>query len=275
MATWICDVCCNEYPESAEPPSRCLICDEPRQYVLPTGQRWSSSDSFAQTHATELRDEEPSLLGIGVTPKAGIGQRALLIAHPDGGILWEGVPLLDDAALAEIARRGGVKAIHISHPHLYGAAATNAKKLGDVPVYVPSVDREFMTHPGEHIRYWNGDRLELADGVTVHRTGGHFEGSSVLHWQGGADGRGVLLTGDTMLVTPDRDWVSFMYSVPNLVPLDATRVRRIAEVADSLAFDRLYAGWWDAMIATGAKDKVSASAERYLNALTGLYPAAS
>jgi hypothetical protein len=33
---------------------------------------------------------------------------------------------------------------------------------------------------------------------------GHFDGSTVLHWAGGAGGRGALLPGDTFQVAPDR-----------------------------------------------------------------------
>jgi hypothetical protein len=47
----------------------------------------------------------------------------------------------------------------------------------------------------------------------------HFAGGTVLHWAGGAEGRGALLAGDIIQVVPDRKHVSFMYSYPNYVPL--------------------------------------------------------
>ena len=49
--------------------------------------------------------------------------------------------------------------------------------------------------------------------------------AAVLHWPAGSDGRGALLTGDTITVVQDREWVSFMWSYPNLIPLDAATVR--------------------------------------------------
>ena len=55
--------------------------------------------------------------------------------------------------------------------------------------------------------------------MTLINTGGHFEGSQVLHWAAGCDGQGALLTGDTVTVVMDRRYVSFMYSYPNLIPL--------------------------------------------------------
>jgi hypothetical protein len=49
----------------------------------------------------------------------------------------------------------------------------------------------------------------------------------VLHWAGGAEGRGALLSGDIILVAPDRMHVSFMYSYPNHIPLPASAIERI------------------------------------------------
>ena len=55
----------------------------------------------------------------------------------------------------------------------------------------------------------------IDDDITLIRCGGHFPGSTVLHWAKGADGKGVLLTGDTIMVVSDRRYVTFMYSYPN------------------------------------------------------------
>lgn len=61
-------------------------------------------------------------------------------------------------------------------------------------------------------------------GVTLYRLGGHFNGGSVLHWENDVNKQGVLLTGDIIQVVADRQWVSFMYSYPNLIPLPANKV---------------------------------------------------
>ena len=66
------------------------------------------------------------------------------------------------------------------------------------------------------------------------RTGGHFDGAAVLHWPAGSDGRGALLTGDTIMVVQDREWVSFMWSYPNLIPLDEATVLDIAARVERL-----------------------------------------
>ena len=99
------------------------------------------------------------------------------------------------------------------------------------------------------------------------RLGGHFEGGTVCVWHAGAAGNGALLSGDIVQVVPDRDWVSFMYSYPNLIPLPAREVERIRGIVETLRFDRVYGAWWDRVVGEDAKAKVLRSADRYVAAL--------
>ena len=122
--------------------------------------------------------------------------------------------------------------------------------------------------PSPRIEYWSGERHRVSDALELVRLGGHFAGSTVCVWRDGAAGRGALLAGDTLQVAADRDWVSFMWSYPNMIPLPAAEVERIRAVVETLAFDRVYGGWWDRVIETGAKTKVRRSADRYIDAVT-------
>jgi hypothetical protein len=90
----------------------------------------------------------------------------------------------------------------------------------------------------------------------------------VLHWPRGADGRGALLTGDTLQVAQDRRYVSFMYSYPNMIPLNRRAVERIVRAVEPYEFDRLYGGWWDLIVPRDAKSAVKRSAERYIKAIS-------
>lgn len=262
---WICVTCAAEFAPSAEPPKSCPICEDPRQYVGAKGQLWTHETELAKTHKTVLRQEESGLLGIGVEPGVAISQRALLITHPDGGVWFEGVPLLDDDAVAEIQRRGGVRAMVASHPHLYGTMVTNSIKLGNVPIYLPEADRQWLMYPHENVRFFEGDFLDLGHGVTLHVTGGHFDGSAVAHWPEGAEGKGALLTGDTILISQDPDWVSFMWSTPNRVNLGPKAIKRIVEMTERLSYDRIHDSWWGSRVDHDAKAKVLASAQRILD----------
>ena len=123
--------------------------------------------------------------------------------------------------------------------------------------------------PDSAIQYWDGKPLELAPGVTLIQCGGHFAGSAVLHWADGADGKGAIFVGDTFPVVPDRRYVSFMTSYPNLIPMTASEVRRIVASVEPYEFDRIYGGWWERNMMTGAKEAVRSSAERYIAHIQG------
>ena len=114
--------------------------------------------------------------------------------------------------------------------------------------------------------------MDVLPGVTLARIGGHFDGAAVLHWAAGSEGRGALLTGDTITVVQDREWVSFMWSYPNLIPLDAATMRTIVERVDPFPFDRIYGGWWGGVVVTDGPGAVRRSAERYIARVTGVSP---
>ena len=117
--------------------------------------------------------------------------------------------------------------------------------------------------------FWDGDACKLADDITLVHCGGHFAGSTALHWAAGADGKGALLTGDTIQVVSDRRFVTFMYSYPNQIPLNASAVQRIVQSVEPFAFDRIHGGWWERLVTPDAKGAVRRSAERYLRAIQG------
>ena len=129
-------------------------------------------------------------------------------------------------------------------------------------------DRRWVMRPDDLIEFWEGDQRSLADDLTLVRCGGHYDGSTALHWGGGADGQGVLLSSDTLHVTLDRQWVSFMYSFPNLIPLPPTSVEHIVTALAPFTFETIVGGWLNRNILTNGKEVVSRSAERYLAAIS-------
>lgn len=267
MPIWICRTCGAHSALNDAPPPHCIICDDERQFVPEGGQAWIDRGALVSTRAVEWGELEPNLIEIGVSPAIGIGQRALLVLSPHGNVLWDCTPILDGKTRDRILELGGLKAICPSHPHFYTGMVEWSEALGGVPILLPEADLAHVMRPSEHIRPWQGDRHEVLPGIILHRLGGHFEGSSVLEWQAGAEGKGALLVGDTMQVVPAKGWVSFMYSFPNLLPLPAREVRRIADRAAEIRFDRIYGAWSDKFIAGGARESVARSAERYIRLL--------
>jgi hypothetical protein len=261
---FVCVTCGVQRPPSAAAPARCPICEDERQYVRQGGQSWTTIPELAgRGHRIVFREQEPGLLGIGVEPAIGIGQRALLVQTPQGNFLWDCVGFIDEAALERVRGLGGLAGISMSHPHFYGAVVEWSRSFGGVPIHIPSADREWVAYPDPAVALWEGTR-EVLPGLTLVQCGGHFEGSAVLHWAAGANGAGALLVGDTITVVPDIRYVSFMRSYPNLIPLPAEAVTRIVDAVAPYPFERVYGGWWDRVVRGGGRSAVTKSASRYL-----------
>jgi len=266
MPLWTCETCGAQFSDSKDPPAVCPICEDERQYVNWKGQTFLSRETLAQRHRLVWR-EDLGLMGLALEPGFAIGQRALLVSDGEGCVMWDCVPLMTAEAVAQVRSLGGLKAIAISHPHYYGALADWSEAFGNVPVYLHADDRRWVTRPHPAIVHWSGDHHRISGDVLLVRGGGHFAGATMLHWSRGAGGKGALLTGDIAQVTMDRRFVSFMYSYPNYIPLNAAAVRRIADSVAPLAFDRIYGAWWGRNIESGAKAAFAESVARYLAAI--------
>jgi glyoxylase-like metal-dependent hydrolase (beta-lactamase superfamily II) len=258
MTRFVCATCAAQFPDSDEPPALCPICTDERQYVPEAGQQWTTLDELATAHHNEVRSES-ELLGVGTEPAIAIGQRALLIPHGDRLVMWDCVTYFDDVAAAEIERRGGLAAIAISHPHYYSGMVDWSEALGDVPILLHEADREWIMRPDPRIELWSGDVKELAGGLTLLRLGGHFPGGTVLH----DASTSTLLSGDIVMVVPDRRFVSFMWSYPNLIPLPAAEVERIAAALEPWRFERILGAWWNRLVPRDGNEAVRRSAARY------------
>jgi len=252
------------------PPQQCPICQDERQYVGWQGQQWTTAQELATEHQTDLREEERDLFGVGMKPAFGIGQRALLVRTEHGNVLWDSAALIDDDAKQRIFDLGGIDAIAMSHPHFYGAYVDIADDF-DARVLIPKADQQWIQRPSPRIDFFDDD-VEPVPGLTVARIGGHFDGAAVLHWTGGSDGRGALLTGDTITVVQDRSWVSFMWSYPNLIPLDEATVLNIAARVQRFRFDRVYGGWWGRVVVDDGAAVIRRSADRYVARMQGQRP---
>jgi len=257
---WICATCGVEHVDGQ---GVCPICADERQYVPASGQRWATlAQLAADGHRTRLRESEPGLQQLTVEPAVGIGQTAFLVTSDAGSVLWDPPGFLDDAAVERVRSGGKVLAITASHPHMFGAQLEWSRRLDDAPVLVCEPNLQWLSRTGAAVATWSG-RHEIVSGLTLHQLGGHFRGSAVLHWPAGAEGRGVLLTSDTIHGNPDRATVTFLRSYPNRIPLSPEVVQRIATAAEQLSFDRLYDNFGRG-VDPDARAAVRRSAERYI-----------
>jgi glyoxylase-like metal-dependent hydrolase (beta-lactamase superfamily II) len=269
MPYYICVTCGTQYPESAQPPAHCPICEDERQYVNPNGQTWTTLEELRpNTHMLiEPVPGEANLHRLKPEPKVGIGQFAHLIQTPNGNILWDCVPFIDDATVAAINDLGGINSIAISHPHFHTVMIEWSRAFNNAPIFIHEGNSPDVVRLDPAIRFWSDPTRIPIDGITLIHCGGHFAGSTVLHWRDGADGRGVLLTGDTIYTVADPRYATFMYSYPNYIPMSPAKVRRIIAAVEPYEYDRLYAGF-GGVIKQNAKEMVKFSAERYIRNIT-------
>lgn len=113
-------------------------------------------------------------------------------------MLWDLIAFLNQETVDFIKEKGGLKAIVISHPHFYTTHLEWAAQF-KCPVYVATDDKEWLNRADKDgARQLYKGAKEVVPGVTVVQCGGHFDGSSVLHWDK------KLFIADTMMSVPVR-----------------------------------------------------------------------
>ncbi len=266
-----CATCGVEYGvERPELPAVCPICADERQYVPAAGQAWVTQGELASTkevRVTQHGADHWAITAVGV----GIGQNMQVVRTSAGVLLWDPVGLVDVATVEFIRSLGPMLAIVASHPHMYGAQVSFSYALGGAPVLVNEADKGWVQRNDPVIRLWSG-HLMLAEGLELRTLGGHFPGSAVAHWADGAGGGGVLLAGDTLMVSADRESVSFLRSYPNRIPLSGPVTARIAEQLSSLRYQQLWSNFGEP-ISEDADMKVQRSARRQIQWMRGDFDA--
>ena len=264
MTAYIGQTCGVSSPDAPTPPAECPICEDERQFVPASGQAWTTHPTLLVGHEIEWTKISPGLHALKVEPNLAIAQRAFLLETSGGVILWDCLPILDEATATRIEAMGGIKAIALSHPHYYGVMHAWAERFS-APIYVNAADAPWVQVPSPWLKFWHGDLERLADDVLLIRCGGHFAGGAVLHWDAG---QGVLLTGDIIQVVPDRNHVSFMRSYPNLIPLDQSSVASIAASVAPFDFAAVHGAFVGRSIEQDGKTAIERSAARYIRAIT-------
>lgn len=262
MTCFICETCGTQFAESAAPPPRCPVCEDERQYIGWRGQRWTTRDELAAKHTLRI-EPETGVLAIGLEPAFSINQRALLLETDAGNILWECVSLVTDDAVTALRARGGIDQIVISHPHFYSAMVDWSDAFGGAPIYLHEADKAWVMRPAPAIHLWNGDELKLSDAVSLIRCGGHFDGSTALHWRDGPRAGGALFPGDALQVAQDRAHVAFMYSYPNYIPMTRRDVAAMRTRLAPYAYDDVFGYTWGRNIIGDGRAAVARSFDRF------------
>ncbi|CZR55231.1 related to metallo-beta-lactamase family protein [Phialocephala subalpina] len=280
----ICTACGTQYDiDNPSVLTRCRICDDPRQFVPPTGQAFTTlADLKKGEYKNEWKpfDGDERFWSIWTEPKFAIGQRAVLIKTTQGNVLWDCITFLDVETVEWINGMGGLAAIVISHPHYYTTHLEWAQAFS-CPVYLSWEDKQWLNRldPMGASRTFIHSRTEEIEvrgestGVRALKLGGHFPGSLVCL----AHNR--LLIADTLVTTPAGlgDWskgpgsrstidsrppgmnsYSFMWSIPNMIPLSPEEIAGMWELLKGYEFESTHG----AFVGTEVRDGGGGSGKR-------------
>lgn len=259
-----CATCGVEY-DAADHPDVCPICADERQYLPADGiQHWTDPSRYSGP--LDLVELEEGLFALRGVEGVGIGQEPNVLVTGHGNVMVEVPAAITDAAIGAVRALGPMRAIIPSHPHMFGLQSAWSAALGGAPVWTARADAAWLGRMPAHLHLWEGEE-QVLPGVTAAQLGGHFPGSAVVHWDG-VDGRGVLLSGDTIAPNPDGRTLAFMRSYPNRIPLSGAVALRVAEGAARFDFERLYGNFAGAVL-EGAREAVLASARRHAQWASG------
>ncbi len=234
LPAWLCGNC-GFWQRHFQQPAECLLCLDARHVVPAAG--WSFCDvETAQAHiGCEWSELEPGVWRYVNDPAPGIGPMGYLIQRDGCNVAFEGCGLYSQAALEHLAAIGGVNVAAASHPHAYGALWQLQDRF----------DCEIALHPADLA--WSGalrvtwpfdDALEVAPGLRLYLTAGHFAGHAVLH----DEWRRILFCGDALKfeLHPEDERRAVAISTHKAfvrgVPLTHGELRRYREVFDALDF---------------------------------------
>jgi hypothetical protein len=239
LPAYACTNCGHWQRWPAPGPTVCPVCADVRN-ALP-------QDGFAFVTDKEVDDLVTCSWGpspvegiteYACTPRFGLDSRGWVIDSDDGPVGFECAPWYSDEAVAELRARGGLRVLAASPVHGYGAL-WRLQEVLEPPVVCVGV-KDLLWTKAFRVTWPADDVLELAPGLTLHRTGGHFDGHSVLHDRG----RGVLFCGDSLKVDLDEAGQAVALSAHKAfhaqIPLSHGELREYLTVVGALEFGSVF-----------------------------------
>ena len=212
------------------------MCLDFRHTPAESGFEFWSAEEAARKIVTVWREDENGVVVFRSEPALGIGPSGYLLALPGGNLLFENPAWYSEAALAELAARGGVRWLAASHPHAYGGLWQVQERFQPETVAIQRDDLPWTN--AFQTNYPYDEFLELAPGVELRHTGGHFDGHAVLYWRD----RRTLFAGDMvkfhLAETPPG--ISTHKGFNRRIPMSHAEIRRYREVVEPLDFEETY-----------------------------------
>src|SRR5688572_2193226 len=98
---WVCETCGVQSEPALSRPEACPICMDERQYVGWQGQSWTTTEAIGRDREIVFANEH-GVMTLVLSPGFAINQRAFLIPHPGGNIMWECLATVTDESVAKI-----------------------------------------------------------------------------------------------------------------------------------------------------------------------------
>ncbi len=233
-------------------PTSCPVCLDFRHTPAEDGSEFWSEEEAARKITTVWHEDANGALIFRSEPALGIGPCGYLLALPGGNLLFENPAWYSEAALAEIAARGGVRWLAASHPHAYGGLWQAQARFAPGTVAIQREDLPWtnafcVSHPYD-------ERLELAPGVELLHTGGHFDGHAILYLRD----RYTLFAGDMVKfhLNGNPPGISTHKGFNRRIPMSRAEIRRYREVIEPLGFHEVYTTFEHAPKGIGTREAV-------------------
>ena len=234
LSPYACANCGHWQFHFAVPPN-CPICTDVRNDLPEDG--WD----FRTPAQLELRHHWRELPGemheFWSTPRFGLDSHGWVLQTSVGNLAFEAAPFYDEASLDHLAAIGGVQVLAASHPHGYGALWQLQQRF-QPPLLIQKLDLPWtkafrVTQPYD-------ERHDIAPGLTLYRTGGHYDGHSILH----DAGRRAVFVGAALKLDLDEAGGLVALSCPKAyhkaIPLSPDEARHYHAVFSALDFDTVY-----------------------------------
>jgi hypothetical protein len=236
---YACTNCGHWQRWPAPGPTVCPVCADVRNALPDDGFAFATTDEVdAQLTCSWGPTVCAGITEFRCAPRFGLDSRGWVIESDVGLVGFECAPWYSAEALEELRRRGGLQVLASSHVHGYGALWRLQEQV-DPPVVAVGV-RDLVWTKAFRVTWPADDVLVLAPDLTLHRTGGHFDGHSVLH----DSRRGVLFCGDSMKIDLDDAGNAIALSAHKAfhaqIPLSHGELRHYRSVVERLDFETVF-----------------------------------
>lgn len=135
-------------------------------------------------------------------------------------------------------------------------------KVFDCPIYLHEKDKMWVMDNSKHIEFWTENEKSLLPVTKIIHTGGHFQGSTIMHTDLKDLGK-TMLVGDTLQLSRDKKMLSVMYSYPNFIPLSDSETLKVLQIANRFAIDAMFGAFDHQNIYSNGKMILENSIQKY------------